>query len=113
MAGKLAHKVALVSGASRGIGRATALALAREGAAFIGLHYGNNADAARATVREIEQLGAKVVAIQSDLHNGRDAAYELWHRFQDAAVAATGEAGLDILVNNAGIAPAVALSETS
>jgi NAD(P)-dependent dehydrogenase (short-subunit alcohol dehydrogenase family) len=62
MSGKLSNKVALITGSSRGIGRAAALAFAKEGAAFVGVHYGSNAGAAQATVREIEALGAKAVA---------------------------------------------------
>ncbi|MCR5859622.1 SDR family oxidoreductase [Mesorhizobium sp. J428] len=113
MPGKLSNKVALVTGGSRGIGRATALALAREGASFIGVHYGSNADAARQAVEQIEALGAKAVAIKADLAKGREAAIRIWEQFRDAALNHTGEPGLDILVNNAGVAPAVSLAETS
>ncbi|WP_114944938.1 SDR family oxidoreductase [Microvirga calopogonii] len=112
MPGRLSNKVALITGSSRGIGRATALAFAKEGAALIGVHYTSNADAAHATVREIEALGAKAVAIKADLRNGREAAESLWEQFR-AAIGATGEHGLDILVNNAGVAPAVPLAQTS
>ncbi|MXN44612.1 SDR family oxidoreductase [Shinella kummerowiae] len=113
MSGKLSNKTALVTGGSRGIGRAIALAFAKEGAALIGVHYGSNADAAEATIREIEALGAKGVAIKADLSKGKEAADSLWGQFKTAAIAATGEPGLDILVNNAGIAQAVSLAETS
>ncbi|RKE39031.1 NAD(P)-dependent dehydrogenase (short-subunit alcohol dehydrogenase family) [Paraburkholderia sp. BL23I1N1] len=112
MSAKLSNKSALVTGSSRGIGRAVALALAREGAAFIGVHYGGNADAAHATVREIEALGSKAVAIKADLSRGKEATDSLWEQFKAAAIAATGAPRLDILVNNAGVAPAIPLSQT-
>lgn len=105
--------MALITGSSRGIGRATALAFAREGAAFIGVHYASNADAAKVTVKEIEALGGKAVAIGADLREGKAAADRIWGLFKTAAVAQTGAHRLDILVNNAGIAPALSLGQTS
>lgn len=113
MSGKLSTKAALVTGSSSGIGRAAALAFAKEGAAFIGVHYARNAEAAQAVVRQIEALGAKSVAIQADLANGKGAVDSLWEQFKAAAIAATGEPSLDILVNTAGISPAISLMETS
>lgn len=113
MSEKLSNKVALITGSSRGIGRAAALAFAREGARLIGVHYASNADAARATVREIEALGAKAVAIQADLRKGKEATDSIWEQFKATAIATTGEPRLDILVNNAGIAPALPLAQTS
>src|SRR5215475_4643822 len=113
MSGKLSGKTALITGSSRGIGRAVALAFASEGAALIGVHYGSNADAALATIREIEALGSTAVAIKADLSRGKEASDSLWEQFKTAAITATGEPRLDILVNNAGVAPAVPLSQTS
>ncbi len=113
MSGSLADKVALITGGSRGIGRATALAFARKGAALIGVNYAGNAEAAQATVREIEALGAKAVAIQADLRKGKVATDSIWEQFKAIAIATTGEPRLDILVNNAGIAPAISLTQTS
>ncbi|MGF6632908.1 SDR family oxidoreductase [Paraburkholderia sp. MM6662-R1] len=113
MSEKLSSKVALITGSSRGIGRAVALAFAREGAALIGVHYASNADAAHATIREIEALGSKAVAINADLGRGKEATDSIWEQFRAAAIAATGEPRLDILVNNAGVAPAIRLSQTS
>ena len=113
MSGRLSNKVALITGSSRGIGRASALAFAKEGAALIGVHYASNADAAQATIREIEALGAKAVAINADLRNGKEATDSIWEQFKAAAIAATGEPKLDILVNNAGIAPATSLALTT
>lgn len=113
MSGKLSGKVALITGSSRGIGRAVALAFAREGVALIGVHYASNVDAAHATIREIEALGSKAVAVKADLGRGKEATDSIWEQFKSAAIAATGEPRLDILVNNAGVAPAVSLSQTS
>ncbi|MGF6871072.1 SDR family oxidoreductase [Paraburkholderia tuberum] len=113
MSAKLSSKVALVTGSSRGIGRAVALAFGREGAALIGVHYASNAEAAHTTIREIEALGSKAVAINADLSRGKEATDSIWEQFKAAAIAATGEPRLDILVNNAGVAPAIPLSQTS
>lgn len=66
--GRLAGKVALITGASRGIGRATALAFAREGASIV-VNYAGNAAAAKTVVGEIEQLGTSAIAIQADVGN--------------------------------------------
>lgn len=104
---RLQNKVALITGSSRGIGRATALAFAREGAALVGVHYTKDADAAHATVRELEALGTRAVAVQADLRAGKAAA----ERIRDQLLAVTDQ--LDILVNNAGIAPAISLKDTT
>jgi 3-oxoacyl-[acyl-carrier protein] reductase len=113
MTARLDNKIALVTGGSRGIGRATALAFAKMGAALVGVHYGSNAEAAQATVREIEAIGSKAVAVEGDLRQGKRAADAIWEQFAAAAAAQTGSAALDILVNNAGIAVAAPLGETS
>lgn len=113
MSKRLSGKVALITGSSRGIGRATAIAFAKEGAALIGVHYANNKSAAEATVREIEAYGAKAVAIEADLRQGKRAVDSAWEQFKAAAILVTGEPKLDILVNNAGIALALSLAETN
>jgi len=90
---KLLGKVALVTGAAHRVGKAIALALAREGADIL-VHYSSSAAAAQETAREIEALGRRVALLQADL------------RTWEAAVA-LGEAALnvfgrvDILVNSA------------
>ncbi len=64
-------KVSLITGSSRGIGRALALTLAREGAAMA-VNYVRNADLARRTVREIEALGSRAIAVQANMENPED-----------------------------------------
>jgi 3-oxoacyl-[acyl-carrier protein] reductase len=93
--GDLDGKAALVTGGSRGIGRAICLELARHGAR-VAVNYQSNAALAEAVVAEIEAAGGEAFAIQGDVAEGADAA---------ALVKATVDrfGALDILVNNAGI----------
>jgi 3-oxoacyl-[acyl-carrier protein] reductase len=105
MMSELAGKRALVTGASRGIGAAIALALADKGA-DVAITYGRSADGARHVVRAIEGKGRKAIAIQAD---GADPAAV--KRSVDEAAEALG--GLDILVNNAGIALPSAIADIS
>ncbi|MGD9934581.1 MAG: 3-oxoacyl-[acyl-carrier-protein] reductase [Dehalococcoidia bacterium] len=93
--GDLQGKSALVTGASRGIGRAIAIALAAEGAR-VAVNYVASADAAEAVVAEITSAGGEAVLVQGDVAVADDAT-----RIVKATVDAFG--GLDILVNNAGI----------
>lgn len=109
----LKNKVVLITGGSRGIGKATALALAKRGAALIGVHYGNNATAAQKTVEEIEALGSKAVVVKGDLSQGEAEIESIVEQFNSAVLQITGESGIDILVNNAGIAPAIPLEDTT
>lgn len=88
-------KTALVTGGSRGIGRAIARRLAREGAR-VAVHYGGNEAAAKETVAAIETEGGQAFALQAELGKPGDSE-TLWAAFDARAD------GLDILVNNAGI----------
>ncbi len=92
----LTGKTALVTGGSRGLGRAIALALAGQGA-DVAINYRGNAEAADAVVAEIAAAGRRSLAIQGDTSAGREAC--------DAIVKAAldGLGSIDILVNNAGI----------
>ena len=88
------HK-ALVTGGSRGIGRAIAIELARRGA-DVAINYNRSEGPALEVVSEIEALGRTGVAIQADVSS-----FEQAGRLVKGAVEALG--GLNILVNNAGI----------
>ncbi len=92
---KLQGQVALVTGASRGIGRAIALALADDGA-HVAVNYRSRADEAQAVVEEIESAGGKAVALAADVADFAQAS-----ALVERARAELG--GLHILVNNAGI----------
>lgn len=92
---QLRDKVAIVTGASRGIGRAIALALADSGASIV-VNYASSSTAAEQVVTEITTGGGNAIAFQADVSQGEqvdallNAALEKWNR-------------VDILVNNAGI----------
>ena len=100
----LANKTALITGASRGIGRATALALANAGARVI-VHYGRAAAEADALVSEIRSAGGHADAAQADL-SAPDGAAVLAKQVR----AILGE-HLDIFVSNAGISKAAAIED--
>lgn len=107
----LEGKVALVTGASRGIGRAIATKLATEGAT-VAVHYGRNRAAADEAVAAIKANGGKAFAIGADL-TAKDAATQLFAAFDAEAKTAGAGGKLDILVNNAGIAPLVGFADTT
>ena len=92
---RLKGKKAIVTGASRGIGRSIALAFAKEGADVL-VNYHSSDLAAKEVVGEIEKQGRKGVAVQADVASYKDAAHMVERCIQELG-------GIDILVNNAGV----------
>jgi len=102
---RLKDKIALVTGSSRGVGRAVALAYAKEGAKVL-INYTSNEKAAQEVVAAIQGMGSQAKAVKADVAKKADA---------EALVQATVDefGGIDILVNNAGFTrPAMMLSMT-
>ena len=93
----LENKVVLVTGASRGIGRATAVEAARQGA-NVAINTFRDADAAAEVVAEVEKLGRRAIAVDGDVALPESAA-----AFVERAAEALGRA--DVFVSNAGICP--------
>ncbi|MEO1400511.1 MAG: 3-oxoacyl-[acyl-carrier-protein] reductase [Cyanobacteria bacterium J06635_1] len=95
MTGALKDKVAIVTGASRGIGRATALALATEGASVV-VNYARSSAAADEVVAQIAENGGSAIAVQADVSKADNV---------DGLIKATMDkfGRVDVLVNNAGI----------
>jgi len=100
---RLAGKVALVTGAGRGIGREIALRLAREGADIIA-HYASSKGGAEQTVAEIEAMGRKAVAYQADIARRP----EVIAMFQQIDA---NPGRVDIVVNNSGVSTGGSLTE--
>src|ERR1700681_4384600 len=98
------NKTALVTGASRGIGRATAAALARAGAHVL-VHYGRSAQEAESLVSEIEAQGGRANAISADLGTPNGAA------LLAKQVRSIVGGRLDVLVLNAGISKAARIAD--
>jgi 3-oxoacyl-[acyl-carrier protein] reductase len=102
---KLNGKVAVVTGASKGIGAGIAKALAAEGAAVV-VNYSSSKDGADAVVDSITQAGGKAVAVKGDVSKEKDA-----RGLVDAAVSEFGQ--LDVLVNNSGVYAFSAIEDVS
>nr|6YPZ_AAA Chain AAA, Monooxygenase [Streptomyces sp. QL37]6YPZ_BBB Chain BBB, Monooxygenase [Streptomyces sp. QL37]6YQ0_AAA Chain AAA, Monooxygenase [Streptomyces sp. QL37]6YQ0_BBB Chain BBB, Monooxygenase [Streptomyces sp. QL37]6YQ3_AAA Chain AAA, Monooxygenase [Streptomyces sp. QL37]6YQ3_BBB Chain BBB, Monooxygenase [Streptomyces sp. QL37]6YQ6_AAA Chain AAA, Monooxygenase [Streptomyces sp. QL37]6YQ6_BBB Chain BBB, Monooxygenase [Streptomyces sp. QL37] len=98
---RLTGKNALVTGSSRGIGRATAVRLAREGA-LVAVHYASNEAAADETVAQIEREGGRAFPVRAELGVAGDV-HELFLGLEQGLKERTGETTLDILVNNAAV----------
>lgn len=92
----LAGKIAIVTGASRGIGRAIAERLASDGASVV-INYARSADEAQEVVKAIEEKGSKAIAVQANISQIAD----IRRLFQETV---DRFGSLDILVNNAGVA---------
>jgi 3-oxoacyl-[acyl-carrier protein] reductase len=102
----LSEKTALVTGASRGIGRASALALAAAGATVL-VHYRRAAEEAESVVTNIRKAGGRADSVTADL-----AAHDGAHRLAEQARAIVSDR-LDILVANAGISKAATIEDTT
>ena len=100
---KLASRIALVTGASRGIGKAIALALAEAGA-DVAVNYHQQAQAAQSVAAEIKKMGRRSIAVQADVSEST----QVEHLFAEAE---KNLGAVDILVNNAGIASALSPSQ--
>ena len=103
---KLTGKVAVITGASKGIGAAIAKAFASEGASVV-VNYSSSRDGADAVVKEITDLGGKAVAVRGDVTKQADT-----QAIVNAAIENYGK--LDIVVNNSGVyefAPVEAITE--
>jgi 3-oxoacyl-[acyl-carrier protein] reductase len=103
MTNKLAGKTALVTGASRGIGRATALALAKAGA-NVAVNFRTHEEEAKEVCTQIEAAGCRAVAVRADVSSALEVS-----RLVEAVRQALGV--ISILVNNAGIARPQPLQE--
>ncbi|MBC8072007.1 MAG: SDR family oxidoreductase [Deltaproteobacteria bacterium] len=101
----LSDRIALVTGASRGIGAAIATRLAADGAKIIA-HYGSGEAETKQLVAKIEAAGGRATAVQADLSTTKGP-FELMDRVAEHL----GTGRLDILVNNAGSAPFAATAE--
>jgi len=102
---KLKDKIAVVTGSSRGVGRAVALGLAKEGAKLV-VNYTSNEKAAKEVVSSIQSMGSEAVSIKADV-----AQKSVVDKLIGSAIETFG--GLDILVNNAGFTrPALMIKMT-
>jgi 3-oxoacyl-[acyl-carrier protein] reductase len=98
-------QVAIVTGASRGIGAAVAQRLAKDGFAVV-VNYASSSTEADALVAELTAAGAKAIAVKADVSNADDV-----RRMFDTAEQQLGK--VDVLVNNAGVLKTVPLADTS
>jgi 3-oxoacyl-[acyl-carrier protein] reductase len=92
---RLTDKVAIITGASRGIGRAIASAFAQEGAKIV-VNYASSGEAAESLVQELQAIGVEAIAIQADVSQADQV-----NKMIEQVMAQWGQ--IDLLVNNAGI----------
>jgi len=97
----LKNKIAVVTGSSRGIGRAIAERLAKEGALVV-VHYGSNSKAADETVRAIKSENGAAFALPADLSSVEEI-QRFFRKLDEELTSRSGSNQFDILVNNAGI----------
>jgi NAD(P)-dependent dehydrogenase (short-subunit alcohol dehydrogenase family) len=102
--------IALITGGNRGIGRSTALELARDGVDVV-LTYRTNEDEARTVVAEAEQLGVTARALRLDTSDV--ASFAAWTDELRDVLGSLGREGIDLLVNNAGTGLAQPFAETT
>ncbi len=110
MSKPLQGKIALVTGASRGIGAAIAKGLATDGA-LVAVHFGGSAKAAEQVVADIRAAGGDAFAVQAELSQSKGPAL-LFESLDRELETRTGAKKFDILVNNAGVAPMTPFTET-
>ncbi|MEG3631653.1 SDR family oxidoreductase [Streptomyces poriticola] len=108
---RLTGKTALVTGSSRGMGRAAATRLAQEGA-LVAVHYTARKDAADEVVTEIEKDGGRAFTVRAELGVPGDV-HELFLGLESGLRERTGSTDLDILVNNAGVMGGVKPEDTT
>jgi NAD(P)-dependent dehydrogenase (short-subunit alcohol dehydrogenase family) len=104
---RLRGKTALITGGSRGIGRAIAQRFASEGA-LVAIHYGGNDAAGNETLKAIEQTGGQAFLVKAKL-GVKDDVDTLFSELEKGLAGRS----LDILVNNAAVAPQIALAQTT
>ena len=95
---KTKQKFALVTGGSRGIGRAICIQLAKDLDYNLIINYNGNKEAALQTLKEVEELGGKGEVMQFDVSDSESVnkAFDLWHESNKDAI-------IEVIVNNAGI----------